>query len=92
MIGAITSATNLNPTAATESQPAAKSATASPKAAQSQPNSTASAATDTVHISSAAQLAIQEAIENPAQTAAEANKGDHQAQRLLAREAADKIG
>lgn len=45
-------------------------------------------ATDTVQISNAALAAMQEAVETPAQTAKEASGGDHQAQRLLAKEAA----
>lgn len=49
----------------------------------------ASTATDTVHISAAAQ-AMQEAAETPAQTAREASAGDLQAKHLLAREAAEK--
>ncbi|MGB7554819.1 MAG: hypothetical protein WBM04_10620, partial [Candidatus Korobacteraceae bacterium] len=44
--------------------------------------------TDTVQISNAALAAMQETIETPAQTAKKANAGDHQAQRLLSREAA----
>jgi len=46
------------------------------------------AATDHVQISNAALAAFQEVTELPAQTAREAGKGDHQAQRLLAKEAA----
>jgi hypothetical protein len=45
---------------------------------------------DTVHISSAAKAAMQEAVETPAQTAKEASAGDHQAQNLLAKEQAAK--
>jgi hypothetical protein len=45
---------------------------------------------DSVQLSSAAQAALQEAMETPAQTAKEAGKGDAQAKRLLAREAAAK--
>lgn len=45
------------------------------------------AVTDTVRLSSAAQIR-QEAIETPAQTAREAASGDRQAKALLAREAA----
>lgn len=41
---------------------------------------------DTVQISSAAQQALQEATETAAQTAKEANGGDLQAKRLLAKE------
>lgn len=71
------------PASATQAPPAAKSPTVSQK---STPSQTLSA--DTVQISSAAQTALQEVLEAPAQTAKEARGGDHQAQRLLAREAA----
>jgi hypothetical protein len=61
-----------------------------PKAAQSAAKAQpATAAVDTVQISAAAQV-LQEATETPAQTTKEASSGDHQAQRLLAREAAEK--
>jgi hypothetical protein len=56
--------------------------------------SSGAAATDSVHLSSAAQAqlsafqaAVQEATETSSQTAKEAMKGDLQAQHLLAREA-----
>jgi hypothetical protein len=59
-----------------------------PKApAQSQP-SNASLPHDTVSISKAAHSAQQEATETQAQTAREATQGDHQAQKLAAKEAA----
>ncbi len=45
---------------------------------------------DIVQISSAGQSALQEASETAQQTAKEARSGDIQAQRLLAREAAEK--
>jgi hypothetical protein len=48
---------------------------------------------DTVQISQAAQQALQamkEATETASQTAREASRGDHQAQRLLAKETAAK--
>jgi hypothetical protein len=45
---------------------------------------------DTVQLSSAAQAALREALETPAQTAKEAGTGDMQAKRLLAKEAAAK--
>jgi hypothetical protein len=45
---------------------------------------------DHVQISNAALAAFQEVTELPAQTVREAGKGDHQAQRLLAKEAAAK--
>jgi hypothetical protein len=41
---------------------------------------------DTVSISNAAKAALQEATETKSQTAKEAQSGDHQAQRLLAKE------
>ncbi|HZC66276.1 MAG TPA: hypothetical protein VE545_06865 [Candidatus Dormibacteraeota bacterium] len=41
---------------------------------------------DTVTISNAAKAALQEATETKSQTAKEAQSGDHQAQRLLAKE------
>jgi hypothetical protein len=75
-------------------QTAAQPPVTSRKSAQTNPQ----AITDTVHISSAArvtsavvsaaQAALQEAIETPAQTAKEASTGDLQAKRLLAKETA----
>ena len=56
-----------------------------PRSAKLQP---APVASDTVQLSSAAKI-VQEATETPAQTAHEANAGDLQAKRLLAREAAE---
>jgi hypothetical protein len=43
-----------------------------------------------VQLSSAAQAALREATETPAQTAKEAGAGDHQAKALLAKQAAAK--
>lgn len=54
-----------------------------------EPAKTASPPKDTVQVSSAAQKMLQEAIETPAQTAVEAGKGDVQAKRLVAKEAAE---
>lgn len=51
----------------------------------------ASPASYTVKIISAARAALAEAAETSVQTAQEASKGDQQAQRLLARERANKI-
>jgi len=74
---------------ATHAQVAAQpQATAAKQPVQTKPQP---ASTDTVQISVAAQ-ALKEAIENPVQTAREAARGDLQAKRLLAREAADKVG
>ena len=78
MINPVSSATHAQAAA----KPAAR-ATAQPAApAKPQPPHT-----DTVQVSAAA-LALNEAIENPVQTAREAAGGDAQAKRLLAREAA----
>ena len=46
---------------------------------------------DTVKISTAAQSALQEAVETTVQTAQEARGGDHQAQRLLTRSQPDHL-
>jgi hypothetical protein len=82
----ITNVTQINPTTAIQTQAVAKPVTPSPKAAPSKPTSTTSSVPkDTVQISGAAQTALQEASETPAQTAAEAQKGDRQAQNLIAR-------
>jgi hypothetical protein len=72
----------------THAQPVAQAAATVQQPAVSKPQP---APNDTVQISAAA-LAIKEAIENPAQTAREAASGDQVAKRLLAREAADKLG
>lgn len=80
MISGVNSAAQTQPITEAQARPAAKPAT------QSQP--TTSTATDTVQISSAAQAALKEAMETSTQIAQEASKGDHQAQRLLAKEAA----
>lgn len=77
----------------TQTQPLAPSAgTSTQKTAQSKPQPAATG-TDTVHLSQAAQAtlaALHESRETPAQTSNEASRGDRQAQRLLAREAAAK--
>lgn len=67
-------------------------AAASPTAVvqQSSPSKPQSVPADTVQISSAAQQALKEIIETPAQTAQEATGGDAVAKRLLAKESADK--
>jgi hypothetical protein len=73
----------------TQTQPAVNSTPVKQQPAQ--PAATPQpVATDTVKISSAALAAFQEATETSVQTAKEAGKGDVQAQRLLAREAAAK--
>jgi hypothetical protein len=79
MINSVSSAAHAQ--AARQTQPATH------QAAPSKPQPTPG---DTVQISAAAQ-ALKEAIENPAQTAQEAARGDQVAKRLLAKEAADKV-
>ena len=69
---------------ATPTQPVAQSTAGKP----SQPKPQTSTVTDIVQLTSAAQAALKEAIETSAQTANEANHGDIQARRLLAKEAA----
>jgi hypothetical protein len=88
IVSAIASPTRTDPTTASSTGPLAKSATSSQQPTHSNPQSTTSTVRDTVQISNAAQAALKEVIENPAQTAKEASSGDHQAQRLLAIEAA----
>ena len=85
----------INPvSSATQAQNVIQTASVNQKSAQPTPQPAAQpaaqpVATDTVQISSAAK-AMQETNETPAQTVQEAGKGDHQAQRLLAREASER--
>lgn len=77
-------------TSAAQTQPVVQPTPVNQKSTQPKPQP---AAADTVQISSSAQAALaafQEAAETPAQTAKEAGRGDHQAQRLLAKAAAAK--
>jgi hypothetical protein len=71
-------------TAQTAAVNADKPQSAAPQPAPVKPQAT----TDTVLISNSAKAMMQEAQETAAQTAQEAAKGDHQAQRMLAKEAA----
>ena len=87
---------NVQSHAATQSQATPETKAANQASSQQQAasdtastHSAASVPTDTVTISSAAQAAQKELSETPAQTAIEASGGDRQAQRLLAKEAAD---
>lgn len=84
MIGAIS---NL-PSPAVTQAPAGSPATTQSQTASTATLSGAAPSADTVTISAAAKAMLQEARETPAQTAREAAGGDHQAQRLLAKEAA----
>ena len=78
----------INPVSnATQVQPPVQSPASQQAAAPKPQPAPAPQPAATVHISAAAQ-ALQEAIETPAQTLKEANTGDLQARRLLAREAA----
>ena len=65
---------------------------ATPKGSDGQqaPAATGSVPQDIVQLSSAAQAALREATETPAQTAKEASHGDIQAKHLLAKQAAAK--
>ncbi len=84
MINPITSA--VPPQAAAQTTGAR---TPSPKAEKASAPSAAAVPTDTVKISSAA-AALAELTETAAQTAKEAGAGDPQAQRLLAKEEAER--
>ena len=72
---------------AIQAQPPVSSAPLKQQPTQPKPQPVAA---DTVNISNAALAAFQEATETSVQTAKEAAKGDRQAQRLLAKEAAAK--
>lgn len=76
MINPVTNTTHTQP-------PAPKAAPVSEK-----PPELKATAKDIVQLSTASQAALQEATETAAQTAKEARSGDHQAMRLLAKEAA----
>ena len=71
----------------TQIQTAAQSAGVRPRANEPRPQPVP---IDQVQLSSAAQAALRETVETPAQTAREANTGDLQARRLLAKEEAAK--
>lgn len=80
----------LNPiTTTTHTAPVAQPAV-SAQPIQSKPEASGAGKTDAVQLSSAAQAALQEASETPAQTAKEAGTGDMVAKRLLAKEQAAK--
>ena len=85
----------INPvSSATQAQNVIQTASVNQKSAQSTPQPAAKPAPQaapavTVQLSAAAK-AMQETNETPAQTVQEAGKGDHQAQRLLAREASER--
>jgi hypothetical protein len=68
--------------------PAAQKASSEPQTAA--PSDTSAVPQEIVQLSAAAQSALREATETPAQTAKEAGHGDAQAKRLLAKQAAAK--
>jgi hypothetical protein len=82
-----------NPISSVTQAPPVQSAAQAPAANPKAPKSTTQPApADSVTISNnSAKAILQEAQETPAQTAQEANGGDSQARRLLAREAAPTI-
>lgn len=92
MANTIASTTQVAPAAtnAAQVQPAAVSAKSIQKPVQSQAKTPAKAPQDTVTLSTATQTPQQEAVESYSQTIKEAQHGDHQAQRLLAKETAAK--
>jgi hypothetical protein len=71
----------------TQTQAAEKVAEARAKTPESRPQPVP---IDKVQLSSAAQAALREAVETPAQTAKEAGSGDMQAKRMLAKQEAAK--
>jgi hypothetical protein len=79
MPNAVTSLGHVDPTVATAIQPEPRSATSTQKPPQSQAPAAIKAPVDSVQISSAAQAALQEALETQTQTRKEAANGDPQA-------------
>jgi hypothetical protein len=92
MSNAITVANQAAPPAVSQAQAQAapQAAAANQKASQPQAAAKTPPPIDTVQISTAAQSALQESRETSTQTAQEASRGDHQAARLLAKQAAEK--
>jgi hypothetical protein len=76
-----------DPMSSVKAQAAVQPASVQPRAPEPKPQVLAK---DTVQLSSAAQAALLEALETPAQTAKEARGGDIQAKRLMAKQAAAK--
>jgi hypothetical protein len=77
-------------TSVTQTPPAVQDTSVSQKPVESKPTESKPqpSVLDTVQISTSAKGMMQEAMESRAQTVQEASKGDMQAQRLQAREAA----
>lgn len=75
-------------TSTTQTPPVAQPAVSAHSSTPPKPEASGSGKTDAVQLSSAAQAALKEASETPAQTAKEANGGDMVAKRLLAKEQA----
>ena len=74
-------------TSVTQPQPAPQPTDVRTKAPETRPQPVPR---ESVQLSSAAQTALREALETPAQTVKEAGTGDVQAKRLLAKQAAAK--
>jgi hypothetical protein len=96
-IPAVSSQPTATAAANTGAQKQQATATAQPTSTtQPQSGTTAQGSTSstsyTVSISSVARAALAEATETSVQTAQEANRGDRQAQRLLAKEQANRVG
>ena len=87
MPDAVTSPSHVDLPAATAVQPEPRSGTSTQKLPPSQPPAAIKSRADSVQISSAAQAALQEALETQTQTRKEAANGDPQANRLLIRQA-----
>jgi hypothetical protein len=86
----------INPVAQTDTakaaaQTAAVNTNQTPPSAKEPAPAKPQPVTDTVQISTSAKAVMQEVQETTAQTAQEANGGDRQAQRLLAKEAAARV-
>lgn len=69
----------------------AQSAKPAPSKKNHDQSAKATQISDSVQLSSAATAALREATETQTQTAQEARNGDHQAQRLLQKETAQKL-
>ncbi|TSA50205.1 MAG: hypothetical protein D4R48_02000 [Nitrosomonadales bacterium] len=87
MINSVTNAPQTQPAARATTE---NSTTESQESSKSKPQPSNAKTKDTVNISNASLAALKEATETAAQTANEARGGDHQAQRLLAKQAALK--
>ena len=90
MVSAATNSTSQIETAAPLKATTASSPGSNRPAQANQAQSAPTRGQDSAVLSSAAQAALKEASETPAQTAKEAGQGDVQAKRLLAKQTATK--